>query len=340
MSKNEVTYIKSGGRRLSLYAEIGKYFFPDGQLDEGAFRQFIRKSLKEKKTQWKDNEIFKEKTGEWLSSYLTRIVDYLKEKEMPHAALLLLRIAIEESSLMGLSRIALSADHLQLVLSNSPSTLALKAQRHTSSENRKKIFDAALKLFAEKGFHKTTVDDIVALSGVGKGTVYRNFESKRDLLDNLLMEKKMEIIEILSEVFSQSDNVLQQIKKAIELWVTFIEENHVLYRLIQSEEIFQRAEDKTSFYDTIITNLPMIKERIVALNEEGKLKTTSFYTTFYGILGFIDGVVHKWFRSGMDYPLRDDVPVILEVLFNGFVGEKTSKERFFVAPEEKTSRTI
>ena len=53
------------------------------------------------------------------------------------------------------------------------------------------------------------------------------------------------------------------------------------------------------------------------------------------ILGFIDGVVHKWFRRGMDYPLSDETPVILEVLFNGFVGEKTTSRLFFEPGEDE-----
>ncbi len=42
----------------------------------------------------------------------------------------------------------------------------------------------------------------------------------------------------------------------------------------------------------------MFKERILSLNKEKKVKTTNFYTVFYGIMGFMDGVAHKWFRRG------------------------------------------
>lgn len=121
----------------------------------------------------------------------------------------------------------------------------------------------------------------------------------------------------------------------IEFWVGFIEDNPELYRLIQSEAIFQRSSEKIMFYDYMISHLPMFKERIVALNREKKLKTTSFYTTFYGILGFIDGVAQKWFRCQREYPLKDEIPVILEVLFNGFVGEQVTRRHFFSPAEDE-----
>jgi AcrR family transcriptional regulator len=46
---------------------------------------------------------------------------------------------------------------------------------------RSRILDAALRCFARKGFHLTTVDEIAAEAGVSKGTPYVYFESKLDL---------------------------------------------------------------------------------------------------------------------------------------------------------------
>ena len=130
------------------------------------------------------------------------------------------------------------------------------------------------------------------------------------------------------QIFSNDKNVIKQIVEMIEVWVDFIENNHVVYRLIQVEAISKKAGEKNMFYDFFITQLPMFKEKIIDINNEKRLKTTSFYTVFYGILGFIDGVVHKWLRQGMSYSLKDEIPLILEVLFNGFVGERSSGEMF------------
>ncbi len=50
------------------------------------------------------------------------------------------------------------------------------------------ILDAALSLFAEKGFHRTSVPDIVEAAGVGHGTFYEYFENRRDVLVGLTLE--------------------------------------------------------------------------------------------------------------------------------------------------------
>lgn len=50
---------------------------------------------------------------------------------------------------------------------------------------REDILGAALVLFAQKGFHGTSVPDIARSAGVGAGTIYRYFDSKEGLVNSL-----------------------------------------------------------------------------------------------------------------------------------------------------------
>lgn len=62
------------------------------------------------------------------------------------------------------------------------------------SEPAKKqaILDAALELFAERGFHGTTVPDVAQKASVGAGTVYRYFDGKEALVNQLYRHWKLE----------------------------------------------------------------------------------------------------------------------------------------------------
>jgi AcrR family transcriptional regulator len=51
---------------------------------------------------------------------------------------------------------------------------------------RQKLYEAAVTLIAEQGFSATTVDEIAERAGVAKGTVYYNFASKNELMEELL----------------------------------------------------------------------------------------------------------------------------------------------------------
>jgi AcrR family transcriptional regulator len=62
------------------------------------------------------------------------------------------------------------------------SQLAPDRRQRRSLETRERLFRAALKLFADKGFAETTVEDITNAADVGKGTFFNYFPSKEHIL--------------------------------------------------------------------------------------------------------------------------------------------------------------
>ncbi|ABW65994.1 TetR/AcrR family transcriptional regulator [Desulfosudis oleivorans] len=334
MSKKNVILEKSGGRKFDLYAEVGKYFSSAGQLDEIAFKQALHEKLKALKD-GNPPDGFIQPATEWLSGYLNEILNYLREKGISEPALKLFKIAINESSLYGLENISVSVDCLQHIVSELPEPQKTPVEKKgAADEMRQRIFAAAIDVFAEDGFHRATIDKVSETAGIGKGSVYRHFKSKEEILDELLRKAFQEVVERISTITSKDIDILQMVQEMIESWILFISNNHKLYRIIQTQAMYGQTGRTVMFYDYVISRLPLFKERLVSLNRDKELKTTNLYTVFYGIMGFIDGVVQKWFRCGMDYSLIDEVPVILEVLFNGFVGEKTTRTVFFIPPEK------
>jgi len=59
-----------------------------------------------------------------------------------------------------------------------------------------RIIDAAIKVFARKGFHKARVSDIADEANVADGTIYLYFKNKDDLLITIFEEKLQEIIDL------------------------------------------------------------------------------------------------------------------------------------------------
>src|SRR5438876_12129360 len=61
-------------------------------------------------------------------------------------------------------------------------------------DKRGRIMDAAIKVFAERGFHTATVAEIARAAGVADGTIYLYFKGKDDLLLRLFDEKMTELL--------------------------------------------------------------------------------------------------------------------------------------------------
>ena len=56
--------------------------------------------------------------------------------------------------------------------------------QYLNSKNQ--ILEAAFKVFVKKGYSKTTMDDIVDVSGLSKGALYHYYKSKKDLFLSLI----------------------------------------------------------------------------------------------------------------------------------------------------------
>jgi AcrR family transcriptional regulator len=70
-------------------------------------------------------------------------------------------------------------------------------ERADAARNRRRILDAAARLFAEHGGADVSMDDVAACAGVGKGTLYRRFGDKSGLALALLDEADREFQEAL-----------------------------------------------------------------------------------------------------------------------------------------------
>lgn len=65
-----------------------------------------------------------------------------------------------------------------------------KRGRPRVGDKRRQILDAALEAFAEKGYHGTAVPEVAAAAGVGAGTLYRYFQNKEDLVNEVFRDAK------------------------------------------------------------------------------------------------------------------------------------------------------
>jgi len=76
-------------------------------------------------------------------------------------------------------------------------------------EAKSRILEAANKVFAEKGYHEATMDDIAKRLGVSKGAIYLYFASKEDLFEAMCKTAPQAFKEILYSSFSTDTNPVQ-----------------------------------------------------------------------------------------------------------------------------------
>src|SRR3954452_9204799 len=100
----------------------------------------------------------------------------------------------------------------------------LTRQRLEPAVRRRLIEEAATRLFAQRGYLSTTVEEIVRAAGVTKPMLYRHFESKRDLCVALLERYRDQLVAAPLEQFEPGRaDWREQLFRMGDAWLAWIE---------------------------------------------------------------------------------------------------------------------
>lgn len=80
------------------------------------------------------------------------------------------------------------------------------------NNTKRRIFETAVKLFAEKGYENTGIDEITAVAGYAKGALYYHFETKEGLFDLLLEEGQKLLLNSIEIKFKKCNNSIEKLK--------------------------------------------------------------------------------------------------------------------------------
>src|ERR1700752_2804202 len=101
----------------------------------------------------------------------------------------------------------------------------MQARDTRSNDKRARILDAAIKTFAERGFHSATVAEIARAAGVADGTIYLYFKGKDDLLLRLFDEKMTELLAEAKRAVAQEPTAPGKRRRFIQLHLRMVERN-------------------------------------------------------------------------------------------------------------------
>jgi TetR/AcrR family fatty acid metabolism transcriptional regulator len=79
-------------------------------------------------------------------------------------------------------------------------------------EKRRQILDAAVRVFARKGFHATRVGDIAREAGVAHGLLYHYFDSKDQLLDTVFHDNWTVLVQRIRAVEESDETATDQLR--------------------------------------------------------------------------------------------------------------------------------
>ena len=162
-------------------------------------------------------------------------------------------------------------------------------------DKRQAILNATLRLISQKGFVGTSTALIAKEAGVGMGTIYRYFDSKEQLLEELFKERSQKLqTVILESILSESESIYDQFENIIRGLFYYYSVNPLESQFLEkySDSPFHNKEtlDETSLLLEPIAMILSGMEDSITLKE---LPVEILFALIYGPLIAIIHLVHQ-----------------------------------------------
>ncbi|GAF24017.1 MULTISPECIES: TetR/AcrR family transcriptional regulator [Shouchella] len=128
-------------------------------------------------------------------------------------------------------------------------------------DKQEDIKQAAITLFARRGFDGTTVPLVAEEASVGAGTIYRYFENKEVLLNVIMQDEMFRLEESLKAKFPFEKTTREQFSHLFITLIRYSQENFDALMLINSHTTSRHITDKTKCdYTSLLTFVSTIVE--------------------------------------------------------------------------------
>ncbi len=102
-------------------------------------------------------------------------------------------------------------------------------------DKSERIREAAIRVFARKGFYNSTISDVAKVAEVAEGTIYLYFKNKDDLLISIFEHSTDFFIHEVNREIAGIEDPKEKLKKFLSLHLRLVEENPDLAQVLQIE---------------------------------------------------------------------------------------------------------
>ena len=185
-----------------------------------------------------------------------------------------------------------------------------------------KIKQAAIKFFAEKGFHAATTGEITDEAGIAKGTLYWYFHTKEDLafalVSDMLEEFKNLVLEIRDTRGPAATRLRKLAARAAELYREEKDYCRLLWKFRADQHyVFSTdyVEKVRVYYDAILGALADIIDQGIKGGEFRRINSRHWA---FVILGITEGLELEWLENEREFDMEKAFKEMIELLLENF----------------------
>lgn len=175
-------------------------------------------------------------------------------------------------------------------------------------DTRRRLLDAAERVFGDVGYHDASVVRVAETAGVAAGTFYLYFDSKKAIFDELVRDLNSRVRHAMKESSSQGGTRLEQELLGFQAYFRFTQEHPALYRIIRQAE-FVSPEMLHYHYERLSRGYV---EAIAEAAERGEVTSLDPEVTAFALMGLGELIGMRWILWGDGKPLPPHVVAELE----------------------------
>lgn len=171
------------------------------------------------------------------------------------------------------------------------------------NRTKRKIFEAAMELFAQKGYDATSVEEITSVVGIAKGTLYYHFTSKEEIF-YFLVEEGMNLLKNSIEIkTSKYTNTIDMIKAVILIQIKIIAKYENLITLVISQ-MWGKEERNKKCREFVFEYIKILEEIVRKGIEKGEINEGNPEAIASGIFGFTcSGLLYR-LKTGEEFDIQ------------------------------------
>lgn len=139
------------------------------------------------------------------------------------------------------------------------------------NKTKRKIFDASMKLFAEKGYDATSVEEITGAVGVAKGTLYYHFSSKEEIFNFLVDEGTNLLLNNMEIKTKKLENSVDKLRAISILQIRVLKKYENLITIILSQ-IYGTDNKSKKCRDNVMRYISEIEKIVESGMKNGEIK--------------------------------------------------------------------
>ena len=193
----------------------------------------------------------------------------------------------------------------------------------TQEEKRRLLLDAAVHVFARKGYHAARVGDIAEEAGVAYGLLYHYFSSKEEVLRSVFRETWRALITTIQSVGEGDDTPREQLRKVAEILLRSWKREPDLVRVLVLE--VTRSSVLAGEMDGIVASFAAIQQIIERGQADGSIRTDlDARLASYVFYGAVDELLTGWVLGRLpdsDDDLARAERTVVEIVTGGLAPE-------------------